>query len=302
MEIRSSDNEGEIEDRKNKDKRLFILDDSDTSEKIGSGESTRNRHRTTGEYIGRREAIQKFNEAKEEALQLDREKIIRDYSDKELFKKARINLEGIKEQMEDMSNEELAERAHSNLTEVIRIARSSSNLKGTFQKSLRVAAASSLGIMAILKDRATLSKEEAQAEEVKILKREVGVLKARLEDEVETERKKTIQLIGEAEAYRIELQALKKERAGKRDNIPSPKDKNDKETPSPKRSPKRVSSLKTKTRDNIITSDSDYMEVDKETRKVNLDRPEDWPKVRRPTLCGKRKLINEDIDTQRAIY
>ncbi|KYN22493.1 hypothetical protein ALC57_05104 [Trachymyrmex cornetzi] len=124
----------------------IVDDDSDTSppEKVNIGsrgpqrtrgnrkreritsevESEYRKSRTTGDYIGRREAIQKFNEAKEEALQLERERIIREYSNFELFKKSKIDLDKIKDQMEVKSTEDLATRVTENLSEVLRIAKS----------------------------------------------------------------------------------------------------------------------------------------------------------------------------------
>ncbi|XP_018358986.1 PREDICTED: uncharacterized protein LOC108758489 [Trachymyrmex cornetzi] len=236
--------------------------------------SDSSRGRTTGDYVGRREAIVKYNIAKDEALQLDREKIIREYSNKELFKKAKINIEGIKEQMEELTNEELAEKVQDNLIEVLKIARTSNNLKGTYQKSLKMAAAASMGILQIFKDRATLSKEEARSEEVRALKREVATLRIRLEDEVESERRKALQAAGEAEAYKKELQALKKERPNRKDKTPNPKEGSTKKTLS-KKSPRRIPSAKFTARDKMESSDTDLMEVEEEpVRKVVLDTPE----------------------------
>ncbi|XP_018367002.1 PREDICTED: glutamic acid-rich protein-like [Trachymyrmex cornetzi] len=276
-------------------------------------------YRTTGDYVGRKEAILRYNKAKDEALQLDREKIIREYSEAELFKKAKVNMVKVKEQLGENSIEELISKASENCTEVLRIARTSSNLKGTFQKSLKIAAATSLGIAEILKDKATLSKEEAKAQEIKSLNREISRMKARMDEEIEKERRKAMQAVGEAEAYRSELQTLKKERQEKRrDMTPSLKDKEkEKEynkgkstSRSPSENAKKSSSRRTpsgniKARENLITSESDRMEVDEKspkTKKVTLEDPKMWPEVKRPTLCGKRKIIEEDPTSQRAIY
>lgn len=258
--------------------------------------------RTTGDYVGRREAIREYNKAKEEELQLDRERIIREYSNSELFKKSKINLDRIKEQMEELTNEELAEKANGNLTEVLRIARSSNNLKGTFQKSLRLAAASSIGIVEVFKDRTTLSREDAQSEEVRSLKREIANLKKRLEDEVEKERRKALQSAVEAEVYKKELQSLRQVQKNKKI---SPKgDKSKKISETAKGSPKRISSMSLRTRQHRISIDSEQMDVDPipGTSKMILDNPQDWPEVRRPSIQGRRKLIEDDPDQNRVIY
>lgn len=134
--------------------------------------------------------------------------------------------------------------------------------------------------MEIFRERATLSKEEAHSEEIRALKREVGKLRARLEDEVERERRKALQSAGEAESYKKELQELKKEKVEKRDKITSPRKGYNKE----KRSPRRVPSANIKARDKLITSNSEQMDMKKDSEKVILNRPEEWLEVRRSTL------------------
>ncbi|KYN28180.1 hypothetical protein ALC57_02426, partial [Trachymyrmex cornetzi] len=117
---------------------------------------------------------------------------------------------------------------------------------------------------------------------------------------------------------------LRKERSErKKSKTPSPKDKdkekdregNSKGKPhdkgkSPndtsKRSSRRTPSASIKARERLVTSESEYMEVDEKrspkTDKVVLDRPENWPEVIRPTLCGKRKIMKEEPEMQNAIY
>ncbi|XP_018370164.1 PREDICTED: micronuclear linker histone polyprotein-like [Trachymyrmex cornetzi] len=310
-EISSSDSDVTDYGR-NRGKRAVIEEDSDASppEKINIGskgsqripgnrkreriasdaDSEHRRSRTTGDYVGRREAILRYNEAKEEALQLDREKLIREYSEVELFKKAKIDMVKVREQLEENSIDELITKASGNCAEVLRIARTSSNLKGTFQKSLKLAAATSLGIAEILKEKMSLSKEEAKSQEIKSLKREISRIKLKMEEEIERERRKALQAAGEAEAYRSELQALKKEKHDKRkDKTPSPKEKDHNKgkstAKSPSETPKKSNSRRTpsvniKARDKLITSESEHMEVDEKSpkcKKVSLDDPKKWP-------------------------
>ncbi|XP_018360471.1 PREDICTED: calponin homology domain-containing protein DDB_G0272472-like [Trachymyrmex cornetzi] len=340
-EISSSDSDVPDYGR-NRRRRAVIEEDSDVSppEKVNIGnsgiqrttgnrkrermvsdvDSDNRRSRTTGDYVGRREAIQRYNEAKEESLQLDREKLIREYSSFELFKKAKVDIDKIKEKMEGNSLEELQEKVSENMTEVMRIARCSSNLKGTFQKSLKIAASTSMGIFDIMKERAKLSKEDSKSEEVRALKREIAKLKHKLEEGLESEKRKALQAKGEAEAYKSELQALKKakERQEKKDKTPSPKEK-DKErnnrgksaSDTTKKSPRRIPSDKIKERDKLMTSESEYMDVDEKTsrtKKVILDNPEKWPEaikkklttdqlVRKERQGPKSRRSETDVDT-----
>ncbi|XP_018377659.1 PREDICTED: calponin homology domain-containing protein DDB_G0272472-like [Trachymyrmex cornetzi] len=337
FEISSSDSDVS-EYRRKKGRSTTIEDDSDESppEKVNIGskgpqripgsrkrerttsdaDSDRRKSWTTGEYVGRREAILRYNEAKEESLNLDREKLVREYGDADLFKKARIDMAKVKESLEEKSIEELMKQANDNCAEVLRIARSSSNLKGTFQKSLKVAAATSLGIVDILKEKTTLSKEEAKSLEIRSLRKEISRLKLKMEDEIEKERRKALQAAGEAEAYRSELQAIKDNLVKRKDKTPSPKSKDKdqyrgksslKSSPetSKKSTSRRTPSENIKARDKLITSESEGMEVDESSprlKKVTLDDPKKWPEVRRPTLSGKQKIIEEDPTSQRAIY
>ncbi|XP_018370084.1 PREDICTED: myb-like protein X [Trachymyrmex cornetzi] len=162
------------------------------------------------------------------------------------------------------------------MTEVLRIAGSSSNLKGTFQKSLKIAAASSMGIFEIMKERANLSKEDAKSEEA----------------------------VGEAEAYRLELQALKKkERQDKKDKTPSPREKDREKSNRGKRSsditkksPRRTPSDKIKARDKLITSESEHMDVDEKSpksKKVTLDNPEKCPEEGNKERADQKLAVKE---------
>ncbi|XP_018404617.1 PREDICTED: uncharacterized protein LOC108781200 [Cyphomyrmex costatus] len=251
-----------------------------------SGSVSGDSDRTTGFYVGRRREVERLNEAKSASLKLDRERIIRSWSHIELFKKSRINLNEIKSKLEDISSEELVRRGSSNMDEVVRIARSSSNLKGTLQKGLKTSAAVTYGILAVLRERMSLSQDESHLEEIRVLKKEVSSLRVRLEDEVEAERRKALQAAGEAEAYRSQLEALKRETTGRE---------------SVKRSPsKRVPSAKLRAASRVITSDSEYMEVEEENRVV-LDSPEKWPVAKIP-IGGGVRIVHDDPEVNRAIY
>ncbi|XP_018404618.1 PREDICTED: uncharacterized protein LOC108781203 [Cyphomyrmex costatus] len=244
--------------------------------------------RTTGYYVGRRREIERLNAEKKKALKLDREKVIRAYSHIELLKKAKINVEEIKSKVDHFSKEELVRRANANMEEVLRIARSSTNLKGSFQGGLKTAAAVTLGIISVLKDRVSMSQEEVHLEEVRSLKREVNVLRQKLETEVESERRKALESAGEAEAYRSQLELTKKELANKELAKKSPS----KRTPSAKFRASRAA----------YTSDSEVMQVDDLQPRVVLDPPDKWPVASIPLEGGRVRIVKEDPKLQKRIY
>ncbi|XP_018366581.1 PREDICTED: arp2/3 complex-activating protein rickA-like [Trachymyrmex cornetzi] len=88
----------------------------------------------------RREAI-RVNEEKQRSLQLAREETIQKLGNRRLLKKSKIDFEKSREDAEGKPNEDVAREINDSLMEVIRIAKTSSNLKGTYQKTLKLAAA-----------------------------------------------------------------------------------------------------------------------------------------------------------------
>jgi len=95
------------------------------------------RPRTTGEYVRRREAIDEMNRAKREAIKLDRERRLGRLSTRGIFKEARISEKECIAETENDPTRGLVSRAKEWMAEVLRISRTSSNLKG-YQKSLKL--------------------------------------------------------------------------------------------------------------------------------------------------------------------
>jgi len=91
---------------------------------------------TTGPYVRRQEALDKVNKAKEESLRLDREKKWA-LSAAEVLKAARINEEECIEEAERNPTGDLASVAREYMAEVVRISKTSSNLKETYQRTSR---------------------------------------------------------------------------------------------------------------------------------------------------------------------
>lgn len=254
--------------------------------------------RTTGLYAGRAEAIRQVNLEKDKSLQLEREAALRGLDKEALLKDAKINIEKVKEGMEDDPTEELADKVSRCSLEVIRIAKTSSNLKGTYQKSLKIAAATSLSCVELLKERASKNQEGSNADEIKILRKEVSALRSRLENEVELERRKALAAEARADFFRQELDKLKRE-IGTRET--------QKGTTSPRlpSSPRKTGLTRqtnstnvadTNSRNKKQTPKSDFgMEVDDPNpeEKVVLPPREEWPPAIRPSIQGKCKIIED---------
>lgn len=189
---------------------------------------------------------------------------------------------------------------------MIRIAKTSSNLKGTYQKTLKLVAASTIRCMEVLRERAEKNLEESQSEEVRSLRREVASLKRRLGSDVDCEKRKVMELIGESERYRKELnelrkelQELKKEKAGGLNKEKAPP----LAPPAPEkkgvRSSARVrSSVRLEGKKATIQAIDNRMEIDEaeeDQEKVVLPPREEWPLALRPELGGKRKILEDRV-------
>lgn len=117
-------------------------------------------------YVSRRDAMKQVNEEKEKGLRLAREELIRSLSSSQLLQKAKIDIDKLKEEVEDRPLDDFMRRVHECQQEILRIAKTSSNLKGTYQKALRMAFAATLGCTEVLRDRVERSKEDANSEEI----------------------------------------------------------------------------------------------------------------------------------------
>lgn len=288
----------------------------DTSSQISGSSRKRERtkekqdSRTTGAYVGRREAVAALNLEKKETIRLDKEMRIGRLGTEELWgevfrRKNRIDPEKLKEEAELLTNDEITERALLQMSEVIRVAISSANLKGTFQKSLKMAAAISMGCIEVLKERAAMTPEEAHREETRKMRKEIADLRMRLEEEVEDERRKALAAASEMEAYRTEVQILRNEKAqrkGRKSESPKETIPKDKIRDSPKKAVRKAAEARLQARATGPQSESEAMEGDVTSQTMILDPPEEWQPVRAPPLRGKRKLIKEDVKERERIY
>ncbi|EGI70033.1 hypothetical protein G5I_01186 [Acromyrmex echinatior] len=149
-------------------------------------------HMITGLYVGHREAMRQANEEREKGLQLAREALIRSLDKEDLLKKAKIDLEKWKKE-------------------------TSSNLKGTYQKSLTTT--TTIGCLEVFKDRVEKTREDTNSKEIRALRRELTTLRARMEAKFENEKRKASEASGAVERYLQELKVLRKERESMRSTL-----------------------------------------------------------------------------------
>jgi len=83
--------------------------------------------------------------------------------------------------MEPNPTADLVSVAREYLAEVVRISKTSSNLKGTYQKTLKDAAKQTLGIVEVLRTKADRTPEENSSAEMKRLREEQEKLRRSVE-------------------------------------------------------------------------------------------------------------------------
>lgn len=160
---------------------VVISSDEDTSSKR-SGRK-KGRPPTTAEYMGKTAALKKLNEEKERLLQLSREEAARNMSVDQLIKIGRIDMYKKIEEMEKKPDAEIAKKMEDCQAEVLKIARTSANLKGTYQKALKGAAVTTLAGLQVINERVERMRSNAISAEIEALRNELAELRTRLEGE-----------------------------------------------------------------------------------------------------------------------
>jgi len=136
----------------------------------------RGRSPTTGKYVGLADVKRKVNDEREREIQLEREQQNFELAEAlELLKKGHLFPEETAEETAptaDIANE--AQRKAQ--AEVVRISKTSSNLKGDLQRALRVNASLTMGLVDVLRTRAESTGERTGEEEVRRLREQVEKL------------------------------------------------------------------------------------------------------------------------------
>lgn len=249
----------------------------------------------TDRYISRREALQLVNDEEERRLQLKREDMIRQLSDKQLLQKSKVNLDKYMEEAEDQPSGEISQKAEQCMLEIMRIAKTSSNLKGTYQKSLKLAAAATIGGLRVLQTRAEKTRDEATSEEIGMLKKEIASIKAKLCGELELERAKTRTAEERADRLQREVHELKRnleKRSGKESNS---KEMYNVEEAIERKKSLRTNTKKVESKDNEAVPMEYSDEKEEEIEKVILPPREEWPPAIRPAIKGKATILHDVI-------
>lgn len=175
--------------------------------KAGSAESLdgtqrkQGRPQTTGLYAGRAEAIERVNLLKKEEAKLNQEKVLMNLSAGQIFSSIENDVEDAMEKLQNNPTADVAQEIRQNMSEVVRVAKISTNLQGGMKKILKHAAVIGAASAEVLRTRADRDKADSDAlRQIKALRRELEVTK-----------KEALSAKIEAEAARMEAEALREE-------------------------------------------------------------------------------------------
>lgn len=167
------------------------------------------RPQTTGQYVKRAEAIEELNKKKREMAELEEEKIIRSMSTGQIFSKVETAVEKAVEEMENTPTADVANQARKCMAEVLKVAKSSKNLKGGYVRILKQAAVVGAASVEVLRTRADSSESDSDPlRQLKVMRRVLDSVKR----EAQTAREEVERAKKEAETLRKELAEAKAQR------------------------------------------------------------------------------------------
>lgn len=167
-----------------------------------------------------------MEEAKREVAALDNERILRNMTPGQIFSKVENDLEDAVSRMSNAPTADVASKARECMAEVIKVARSSSNLQGGYVKILKHAAivgSASTEVLRTRVDNYSGTEHSDDSSQIKALKKELEMMKKAMHQaREEAERAKE-----ETAAIRQELAEIKRRTRGRRkiyrqDSSPSP--------------------------------------------------------------------------------
>lgn len=171
-------------------------------------ERKRGRPQTTALHLGRAQAIERANRAgRREMTELEEQKILRSLSASEVLSNVDRAVEDMREELEHAPTEDVAQQVRQSMAQVLRIAKSSKNLKGPAVKVLKTAAVVGSASAEVLRLRADREVSESNAlGEVRALRRELKLVKR----EARTAKEEAARANAVAEKLREELKDVKK--------------------------------------------------------------------------------------------
>jgi len=131
----------------------------------------RGRPPTTGEYSGLAEAKKAVNDEREREIRLERESRIMEMSEAlQILNKAKLFPEETAEEAANTPTADIASQVREAQAEIVRISKISSNLKGDLQRSLRVSASLTMGMVDVLRTRADSTGAKTGEDELRRLR------------------------------------------------------------------------------------------------------------------------------------
>jgi len=160
----------------------------------------------TGHYKNLAEAKGLANEEMRRALELVNEEKWMKLAPEEVIRKSDINPEEITARAVEDPTADLTNRIKESQIQVLRVVKASRNLKGTCQRDLKLATANTLGILEVLRTRTDRTAEQANTEEIKLLKRSLEETKSSMAREMTTIREQMEKALIRAEAESVKAQ------------------------------------------------------------------------------------------------
>lgn len=262
----------------------------------------RGRPQSTGLCVERAKAVETYNRKLKERARLEEEKVIRGLTINEVFEKLETDLDRALDEMKNAPTADVASRVRKCMGEVARVARTSSNLKGTYKKVLKHSAVLGAAAMDVLRTR--LDRMESGSETRKQLNEirwELNTVKSEAKANEEKARKEIAELREELAAA---SEGMKRARERRRRVL--------RDGDSPPRWPVReeagevaegnnVSGLVMSPEDNREVEDESTREENNQTPEYNDERrkreimppPSEIPPAIRPSIRGKVKILDD---------
>lgn len=286
---------------------------------ISEGGTKRKRDRTptTGEYVGWKDAVQQYNEAKERELRLEQEKELIALTSEALFERAGLSV-GRRNRVDKMEPQsDLANRVRGLQKKVLHVAKASKNLTGCFVKDLKQAALFTTACVKVLRIRMDKDPASEAHHQVEGMKRQL--------DEVKRERGEALRKIEELEKKNRALQEGKeaymdkgkRRGGGKRiithhDSSTSSEEegniKKKQRRKSHSRSPRKKGTTENEPMQVMESAEGEMDELSRvedtspSKTRVELPPKEEWPPAIRPSIKGKVKIISDQDVTGLKIH
>lgn len=261
---------------------------------------------TTAYYVKRGDAVERWNQQKQKALELDTEKRVAKFTTSELRKTHGSSVVDKLEELENAPTEDIAQRTMEGMAEVWRVATVSKNIKGNLVKALKQAAAIGTASAEVLSQRAGNKEpeENESRKQIRTLRRELELIKREAQaakEEADRTKREMAELRKELEEARRRGENKGRVRAVIEDSPPpsplAPPTNNVEENDAAEEmevdDPAPSTEVMAPAREE---AGSDPPVYDDARRKAEILPPrETWPATYRPPIRGKVKILEDGI-------